>query len=60
MILVCGILADAMIELMCARLEDLGYQYVFFDQLQVPDRYGISWSLNSDGIEGRFLTRLGH
>ena len=56
MILVCGILADAMIELMCARLEDLGYQYVFFDQLQVPDRYGISWSLSSDGIEGRFLT----
>jgi glutathione synthase/RimK-type ligase-like ATP-grasp enzyme len=45
-----------MIELMCARLEDLGHEYVFFDQVQVPDRYGVSWSLGADGVEGRFLT----
>jgi glutathione synthase/RimK-type ligase-like ATP-grasp enzyme len=56
MIVVCGIRADAMIELMCARLEDLGYEYVFFDQAQVPDRYGVSWSLGPDGVEGRFMT----
>jgi glutathione synthase/RimK-type ligase-like ATP-grasp enzyme len=56
MILVCGILADAMIELMCARLEDLAYPYVFFDQIQVPARYGISWSVAGEGVEGRFLT----
>ena len=59
MIVVCGIRADAMIELMCARLEDLGYEYVFFDQAQVPDRYGVSWSLGPDGVEGRFLTPSG-
>jgi glutathione synthase/RimK-type ligase-like ATP-grasp enzyme len=59
MIAVCGILADAMIELMCSRLEDLGYEYVFFDEVQVPDRYGVSWSLGPDGVEGRFLTPSG-
>jgi glutathione synthase/RimK-type ligase-like ATP-grasp enzyme len=59
MIAVCGILADAMIELMCSRLEDLGYEYVFFDEVQVPDRYGVSWSLGTDGVEGRFLTPSG-
>ncbi len=45
-----------MTELMCARLENLGHEYVFFDQLQVPDRYGVSWSLGSDVVEGRFRT----
>lgn len=55
-ILVCGNLDDAMTELMCARLTELGHEYVFFDQVQVPDRYGVSWSLGSDGVEGRFRT----
>jgi len=45
-----------MTELMCARLEALGHEYVFFDQVQVPDRYRVSWRLCSDGVEGRFTT----
>jgi glutathione synthase/RimK-type ligase-like ATP-grasp enzyme len=51
-ILVCGILADAMVELMCARLNDLGYDYFFVDELQVPDRLTISWSVSSRGVSG--------
>jgi glutathione synthase/RimK-type ligase-like ATP-grasp enzyme len=56
MILVCGVLADAMVELMCARLEDLGYEYAFLDQVQVPDQYDITWSLSGDGIKGHIYT----
>ena len=52
MILVCGLLADALIELMCARLNDLGYEYLLFDQLQYPGAYNLSWEIGEDGLRG--------
>ena len=52
MIAVCGILADAMIELMCARLGDLGYDYFLFDHLHYPGRYGLTWEIGQDGANG--------
>ena len=52
MILVYGILADAMIELMCARLNDLGYKYLFVDELQIPERFHLNWNINGNGISG--------
>ena len=52
MILVCGIVADAMVELMCARLDDLGYEYMLFDQLHYPGRYHLSWEIGKNGLRG--------
>ena len=52
MILVCGLLADTLIELMCARLNDLGYDYLLFDQLQFPGAYNLSWEIGQDGLCG--------
>jgi glutathione synthase/RimK-type ligase-like ATP-grasp enzyme len=52
MILVCGGLADGMVELMCARLNDLGYEYLFFDQLQYPGQCHISWEVGAGGPRG--------
>ena len=52
MILVCGLVADAMVELMCARLSDLGYEYMLFDQLHYPGRYNLSWEVGKDGLRG--------
>jgi glutathione synthase/RimK-type ligase-like ATP-grasp enzyme len=52
MILVCGVMADRMIELRCARLDDLGYDYLFFDQLRFPGRYDLAWQLDAAGVSG--------
>ncbi len=52
MILVCGMLADQMIELMCARLNDMGYPYFFFDQTQFPGAYQITWEVGHTGVTG--------
>ncbi len=52
MILVCGIVADVMVELMCARLNDLGYEYLFFDQLHYPGRCHLSWEVDASGPRG--------
>ena len=52
MILICGLMADAMIELMCARLNALGYDYRFFDQRWYPGRYHLTWELDGDEISG--------
>lgn len=52
MILVSGVLADGMTELMCARLDDLGYEYLFLDQAHYPGRHGLTWSLGPDGVQG--------
>jgi glutathione synthase/RimK-type ligase-like ATP-grasp enzyme len=52
MILICGVLADAMTELMCARLDDLGYEYLFLDQAHFPGRYDLTWELGPDGVRG--------
>jgi glutathione synthase/RimK-type ligase-like ATP-grasp enzyme len=52
MILVYGILADGMIELMCARLNDMGYEYLFVDELQIPGRFNLNWSTSGNGVSG--------
>ncbi|HEY6346021.1 MAG TPA: hypothetical protein VIY49_31420 [Bryobacteraceae bacterium] len=52
MILIYGILADVMIELMCARLNDLGYEYLFVDEMGLSNRFQISWSASAKGISG--------
>ena len=59
MILVHGILADTMIELMCARLNDLGYEYLFLDETQVPERFQISWTASASGISGHISAGTG-
>jgi glutathione synthase/RimK-type ligase-like ATP-grasp enzyme len=56
MILICGTVADAMIELMCARLNDLGYEYLFVDQLYYPGRYHISWEPGRGGPSGYVIS----
>lgn len=52
MILVAGILADGLIELMCARLDDMGYKYMFLDELRFPGDYQATWSVGNGGIAG--------
>jgi glutathione synthase/RimK-type ligase-like ATP-grasp enzyme len=52
MILVAGIMADGMIELMCARLEYMGYDYFFLDELRFPGDFNASWSISNGGITG--------
>ncbi len=53
MILVCGLLADGMIELMCARLDDMGYDYLFFDERHYPGRCELTWEVDGRGVSGR-------
>lgn len=43
MILVCGGLADIVTELVCARLERLGYPYRLLDLGVYPERYRVHW-----------------
>jgi glutathione synthase/RimK-type ligase-like ATP-grasp enzyme len=52
MILVAGIMADGMIELMCARLEHMGYDYLFLDELRFPGDFHATWSICHNGIAG--------
>jgi glutathione synthase/RimK-type ligase-like ATP-grasp enzyme len=51
-ILVSGVLGDGMIELMCARLNSMGYAYVFLDELRFPGDFNITWSAGVDGVTG--------
>lgn len=44
MILVCGGLADIVTELVCARIEHLGYAYRLLDLGHYPSGYAISWT----------------
>jgi glutathione synthase/RimK-type ligase-like ATP-grasp enzyme len=55
MILVCGVLADTMTELMCARLADLGYEYLLLDQAHFPGRYELTWHAGNGGLGGYLL-----
>ena len=55
MILVCGILADGLIELMCARLKDMQLDYLLLDERSFPGDYDISWELDQKGVSG-FVT----
>jgi glutathione synthase/RimK-type ligase-like ATP-grasp enzyme len=52
MILVCGVLGDAMIELMCARLNDMGYEYLFLDELRFPGEFNVNWSICGKDVVG--------
>jgi glutathione synthase/RimK-type ligase-like ATP-grasp enzyme len=51
-ILVSGILGDGLIELMCARLNYMGYEYLFLDELRFPADFSITWSTGSNGPVG--------
>jgi len=52
MILVCGVLGDAMIELMCARLNDMRCEYVFLDESRFPGEFDVSWSIRGKDLTG--------
>lgn len=43
MILVCGGLADIVVELVCARIEDYGYPYRLLDLGFYPQGYRVTW-----------------
>jgi glutathione synthase/RimK-type ligase-like ATP-grasp enzyme len=52
MILVAGIMADGLIELMCARLEDMNYKYMFLDELRYPGDFNATWTVSGNGAPG--------
>jgi glutathione synthase/RimK-type ligase-like ATP-grasp enzyme len=52
MILVCGVLGDGMIELMCARLNHMGYPYLFLDELRFPGEFNVMWSISAKDVDG--------
>jgi glutathione synthase/RimK-type ligase-like ATP-grasp enzyme len=58
-IIVCGILADGPTELMCARLADMGLEYVLLDQLRYPGEIQLTWNFNDRGVEGCLRTSNG-
>jgi hypothetical protein len=44
MILICGGVADTVTELVCSRIEYLGYEYRFLNLGLYPDGYQINWT----------------
>lgn len=52
MILVAGIMADGLIELMCARLEYMEYDYLFLDELRFPGDFNATWSICCGRVNG--------
>ena len=52
MILVAGIMPDGMIELMCARLEHMQYDYLFLNELRYPGEFHVTWSACRNGVSG--------
>jgi glutathione synthase/RimK-type ligase-like ATP-grasp enzyme len=59
MILVCGILGDGMIELMCARLRHMGYDYLFLDELGFPGDCHVTWRLDGGVVSGTVSSPAG-
>jgi glutathione synthase/RimK-type ligase-like ATP-grasp enzyme len=51
-ILVCGGLADSVTELVCARLEDCGYDYRLLDLGLYPAGYEVAWRSQDTGSSG--------
>jgi glutathione synthase/RimK-type ligase-like ATP-grasp enzyme len=49
MILVCGSLADAVTELVCARLQHCGYPYRLVELARFPQDYRLAWRGGSQG-----------
>ncbi len=52
MILVSGIVADEMTELMCARLQDMGLDHLLLDHLLVPGGVDVTWSIDGGDVDG--------
>jgi glutathione synthase/RimK-type ligase-like ATP-grasp enzyme len=52
MIVVYGILADIMVELMCARLNSMGCEYLLVDETQAPDQPQVCWRTSETGLCG--------
>ena len=52
MILIAGIMPDGMIELMCARLDYMEYEYLFLDELRFPGDFNVTWSVCRNGVAG--------
>jgi hypothetical protein len=48
MILICGGLADGVTELVCARLQHLGYDYRLLDLGRYPEGFTITWDWDGD------------
>jgi glutathione synthase/RimK-type ligase-like ATP-grasp enzyme len=41
-----------MIELMCARLNRMGFEYLFLDELRFPGDFNINWTISGKGVAG--------
>lgn len=52
MIVVAGLLADPVIELMCARLNDMSMEYQFFDMSDVQQGSGLQFTTQDFRIDG--------
>jgi len=48
-----------MIELMCARLIDMGYEYLFFDERDYPGRCQLTWEIDGCAVSGHVETPEG-
>jgi glutathione synthase/RimK-type ligase-like ATP-grasp enzyme len=59
MILLSGILADEMIELMHARLTAMGLAFVFLDQLRYPEAFQLCWQVADGPVAGWLGTPTG-
>jgi len=55
MIIVSGVLSDEMIELVCARLRQMNYDYVFLDQSRYIKKYRLNWKLSQGKISGYLI-----
>jgi glutathione synthase/RimK-type ligase-like ATP-grasp enzyme len=51
-VLVSGIVADEMVELMCARLASLGVDHLLVDLLRFPGDIEVTWTADGDGPAG--------
>jgi hypothetical protein len=54
MILICGSLADSVTELVCARLEDCGYEYRFLDLERYPEGHTVDFEWKNAQVDGFF------
>ena len=55
MILVCGGLADTVVELVCARIEHLGYEYRLLNLGLYPEGYIVDWRWDGDTVQGTLV-----
>jgi glutathione synthase/RimK-type ligase-like ATP-grasp enzyme len=55
MILVCGGLADPVTELVCARIEHLGYAYRLLNLGLYPEGYDVDWRWDGKAVHGTIV-----